>query len=66
MKTYNVHFNDSENSNDKGFKETKEYCIGYIRSGNGTNLSYFPQYKGGTASVVCNETGETVYTEEIK
>lgn len=27
----------------------------------GTNDSYFDCYKGGIASVVCNENGDTVY-----
>lgn len=66
MKTYDVHFNDNECSNSKGFSETAEYCIDYIKISNGTNLSYFPEYRGGVASVICNETGETVYSEEIR
>ena len=65
MKTYNVIFNNSEDSNDKGFKESKEFCIDYINRENGTNDSYFADYKGGVVSVVCNETGETVYETEI-
>ena len=65
METYDVHFNDSENSNKKGFKATRRYCITYIRAFNGTSSSYFPDYKGGTVSVVCNETGETVYEVEV-
>lgn len=60
-KTYDVHFNDSENGNSKGWKESLEYCTDYIRNNNGSKVSYFADYKGGTVSVVCNETGETVY-----
>lgn len=26
MKTYDVHFNDANDSNNKGFKESFEYC----------------------------------------
>lgn len=66
MKTYDVHFNDNNDSNNKGFSETLEYCKHYIRHNNGTNESYFADYKGGTVSIVCNETGETVYEEEVK
>ena len=65
MRTYNVHFNDSNDSNDKGMSVTFEDAKAYIESNNGTNHSYFADYKGGTVSVVCNETGNIVYEEEI-
>ena len=65
-KTYDVVFNDSEDSNSKGFKEPLDYCKRYIASYNGTNESYFEDYKGGTVQVVCNETGEVVYEEEVR
>lgn len=66
MKTYNVHFNDDHASNDKGFKESYQYCKDYIEMGSGTNTSYFEDYKGGAVSIVCNETGETVYEQEVR
>lgn len=66
MKTYDVIFNDDENSNNNGFKESKEYCIEYIQRKNGTNDGYFADYKGGIVSVICNETGDTEYEEEVK
>ena len=66
MKTYDIHFNDSENSNSKGFKESLDYCKNYILQNNGSNISYFSDYKGGTVSVVCNETGVTVFETEVK
>jgi hypothetical protein len=66
MKTYDVHFNDANDSNNKGFKESFEYCKDYIESYNGTDESYFADYKGGVVSIVCNETGEEVYSEEVK
>ena len=64
MKTYNIHFNDSNDSNDKGFKSTLAYCELWINN-NKTTDTYFRDYKGGEVSIVCNETGETVYSEEI-
>jgi len=64
-KTYNVVFNDETSSNDKGFKESYNYCMNYIKSNNGTNNSYFKDYKNGTVSIVCNETGETVYETNV-
>lgn len=64
--TYDVHFNDSTDGNSKGFNADFDYCKNYIELNNGTNHSYFEDYKGGTVSIVCNETGETVYEEEVR
>lgn len=64
--TYDVVFNDENDSNSKGFKSSIEDCKKYIELNNGSNDSYFADYKGGVVSVVCNETGETVYSEEIR
>lgn len=64
--TYDVVFNDENDSNCKGFKSSLEYCKKYIELNNGSNDSYFADYKGGVVSVVCNETGEEVYSEEVK
>ena len=66
MKTYDVHFNDSTDSNNKGFEYSFEEAKSYIERYNGTNESYFEDYKGGTVSIVCNETGETVYEEMVR
>lgn len=64
--SYDVEFNDDNNSDSKGFEESLDYCKNYIRQYKGTNESYFADYKGGTVSVRCNETGEVVYNEDIK
>lgn len=64
--TYDVYFNDETDSNNKGMSDTMENCLEYIRQNNGTNDSYFADYKGGVVSIVCNETGETVYEEEVR
>ena len=64
--TYDVHFNSSTDSNSKGFKDSYNDCLSYIKQNNGTNNSYFEDYKGGTVSIVCNETGETVYEEMVR
>ena len=67
--TYDVYFNDEYNSNNKGFcgeHSTYESCKTYIEMFNGTNESYFADYKGGIVSIVCNETGETIYEEVIR
>ena len=65
METYDVHFNDNNDSNSKGFDITLEEAKAYITSNNGTNNSYFAEYKGGTVSVVCNQNSKTVYEEEV-
>lgn len=65
MKTYDIYFNDSGSTNNKGFRMTIQEAIDYVRAHNGSDHSYFADYKGGIVSVVCNETGETVYEEQI-
>jgi len=66
MKTYDIYFNDSSDSNNKGFASTLDYCMDYINTYNGTDESFFADYKGGTVSIVCNETGEAVYEVCVK
>lgn len=63
--TFDIFFNDDNNSNNKGFALSLEDAISYIKNNNGTNESYFQDYKGGTVSIVCNETEETVFETEI-
>lgn len=63
LKTYDIYFNDDTDSNNKGFSLSIEECKSWIESNRGT--SYFEDYKGGTVSIVCNETGDTVYEEYI-
>ena len=65
-KTYDVVFNDDTSSNSKGFHESLQYCKDYIAANNGTDRSYFVDYRGGTVSVICNETGEDMYDEEVR
>ena len=62
-KTYDIYFNDDADSNNKGFSMSLEECKDWIEFNRGE--SYFKDYKGGTVSIVCNETGETVYEENI-
>ena len=63
--TYDVHFDDDESSSNKGWKLSKKDCIDWIESNIGTDWSYFADYKGGVVSVVCNETGNTVFQKLI-
>jgi hypothetical protein len=37
----------------------------YINRYNGTNESYFEDYKGGIVSIICNETEEVVFETEV-
>ena len=65
-KVFNVYFNDDDSSNSKGWSETYGYCKNYINTTNGTNESYFADYKGGTVSIYNTETEEDVYMETIR
>ena len=64
--TYDVHFDDENDSNCKGWAVSFAECKDYIDAYNGTNESYFADYKGGTVSIYCQELDETVYETEIK
>uniref|UniRef100_A0AB33J393 Phage protein n=1 Tax=Prevotella sp. GTC17254 TaxID=3236794 RepID=A0AB33J393_9BACT len=64
--TYDLIFDSDTSSNDEGFKSSFQYCLDYIKMNNGTNWGYFKDYKGGCVSIVCNETGTTVYQEEVR
>jgi hypothetical protein len=64
-KTYDVVFTDSKSADCKGFKESLTYCKNYIRRFNGTNHSYFADYKGGIIAIVCNETNQVVFNTKV-
>ena len=64
--TYDVVFNDDEATNAKGMEATKVDAILYVKLYNGTNESYFADYKGGVVQVVCKEPGDVVYEETVK
>lgn len=66
QRIYDVCFNNDDSSNSKGWNETYGYCKNYIDSNNGTNNSYFADYKGGTVSIYNNEREEDVYLEVVK
>ena len=59
--TYDIVFNDDENSNSKGFALSFTDAKKYIERYNGTGESYFKDYKNGTVSIVCNQTGEVAF-----
>ena len=59
-----VVFNDESDSSSKGFEMSYDECMDYIKTYNGTNKSYFADYKGGTVSIVDNE-GNELYNEII-
>lgn len=64
--SYDVVFNDDTDSNSKGFSTSIKVCKEYIERYNGSNYSYFADYKGGVVSIVCNETGDVVYECPVK
>ena len=57
--------NSDDSSNNKGFEYTFKQCKNYIEWYNGTDESYFSDYKGGTVSIKNNATGEIEYEAEI-
>ncbi len=63
---FDVHFDDDVASNSKGINGTYDECMDYIRQYNGTNESYFEDYKGGIVSIYNETTGEMVYFEEVR
>lgn len=63
--TYDVVFDGDTSSNAKGFRETYQYCRDYIKANNGTDESYFADYKGGVVSIVCNEEETGGVHEEV-
>lgn len=65
-RTYDIIFNDDCNSNNIGGEWTLEEAKNYIQCNNGTNNSYFSDYKGGVVSVFCKQTGEDVYEEIVR
>lgn len=64
-KCYDIVFHGNYGSNCKGFEETFEYCKDYIKMYNGTNESYFADYKGGVVQIVNVINGDVDYEEEI-
>lgn len=64
-RTYDVQFDDDTDGNRQGINGTYQQCINWIELNRNDKSTYFGDYKGGTASIVCVETGEVVYSEEI-
>jgi len=62
---YNIMFNDDQDSSDKGFAQTLDYCRNYIKTYAGTDESYFADYKGGVVSIVNNKTGQIVESYSV-
>lgn len=58
---YNVHFNDDYSSDSYGVLFTLQEAKSFIRRNNGSDYSYFADYKGGVVSIYDTITGETIY-----
>jgi hypothetical protein len=63
--TYDVVFNDDSSSNSKGFTMSRQDALDYIKNNNGTNNSYFADYKEGVVQVVENQSGDVVHEEVV-
>lgn len=62
---YKIVFKNNNNTNQKYFNVNFEYCKNWIEKHNGTNYSYFDEYKNGTVSIVQQNTQEVVFETEI-
>ena len=65
-KCYDIVFRGNYGFNSQGFEETFEYCKDYIEMYNGTNESYFADYKGGVVQIVNVINGDVDYEEEVE
>ena len=63
---FDVHFDNDTMSDSKGFNTTYEYCKDYIEKYNGSNESYFEDYKGGIVSIYDVTADEVVYWVEVR
>lgn len=61
VELFDVFFDDDSNSNNKGFAYSLKECQSYIKSNNGTDESYFRDYKGGIVSILNLKTSERVF-----
>lgn len=66
IKTYDVEFNDDNDSMSQGFRATLDYCKSWIEYSRNDKSTYFGDFPGGIVSIRCNETGEEVYSEDIR
>ena len=64
--TYDVVFNDDEQSDSKGFRYSLKEAKSYVKTYNGSCESYFKSYRGGTVAIKCNEDGIMVFEAKIK
>ena len=64
-RTFDVVFNDANNTSAKGFTASADYCLQYINAHNGTQESFFADYFGGVVQIVCNQDGEVIHEERI-
>lgn len=64
-RTYDVQFDDDTDSNRQGINGTYQQCMNWIKFNRTDKSTYFGDYAGGTVSIFCLETGETVYSDNI-
>lgn len=68
-KTYTVVFKDGIKKTDLGLRASLAYCEEYIHKNNRDHnihdLFLFQLYKGGTVTIMCNETGEDYYITPV-
>lgn len=64
---YDIFFNDDTTTDNKGWENSSASdCFDYIKAYNGTDDSYFADYKGGVVQVIHSDSGEILMEEKIK
>ena len=63
--SYDIQFNDETDSNNKGFSISMSEAKNWIEANKSDETTYFGDYKGGTVSIICNETGSVIFEENI-
>ena len=64
--TFDIVFDAEGKTDHEGFELSLAEAILYVKKYNGTDHSYFKQYKEGRVSVVSNETGILIHDEWVK
>ena len=64
MKTFDIYLHDCFDSENKGFKESLEYCMDYIDIHNNGKNKDWTAYD--IVQVICNETGVIYHETSIK
>ena len=63
--TYDVVFNDDNDSNNVGINGSYSECMAWIEHHRQDKSSYFVDYNGGSVGIYCQELDDYVHMEDI-